>query len=139
MFKPGGYAYIFLIYGMYNCLNVVTNERDKPEAVLIRGIEPINGIDIIKKNRNIKSEKTADLTNGPGKLCEALAIGKELNGYDLISGDQLYIKDSDEKTNFEIVSSKRINIDYAEEYRDKHWRFYIKNNPFVSVILKNEC
>ncbi|MFA5528956.1 MAG: DNA-3-methyladenine glycosylase [Peptostreptococcales bacterium] len=137
MFEPGGYAYIFLIYGMYNCLNVVTNERDKPEAVLIRGIEPLKGIELIKKNRNIKSKKAADLTNGPGKLCEALAIEKDLNGYDLISGDQLYIKEADEKIDFEIVSSKRINIDYAEEYKEKLWRFYIKNNPFVSVILKD--
>ena len=67
MFNQGGYAYIFLIYGMYSCLNVVANEKDKPEAVLIRAVEPINGLEIIRKNRDIKSKKIEDLTNGPGK------------------------------------------------------------------------
>ena len=116
-------------------LNVVTNERDKPEAVLIRAVEPIKGLEIIRKNRAIKSKKIEGLTNGPGKLTQALAIGKELNSYDLISGDELYIKEAEKKQNYEIVSCKRINIDYAEEYREKLWRFYIKGNPFVSVIL----
>lgn len=135
MFKQGGYAYIFLIYGMYSCLNVVANERDKPEAVLIRGVEPIKGLEILRKNRDIKSKKIEDLTNGPGKLTQALDIDKELNGYDLISGDKLYIREAEEKQDYEIVSCERINIDYAEEYREKLWRFYIKGNPFVSVIL----
>ena len=131
MFWEGGHAYIYLIYGMYNCLNIVANGKEKPEAVLIRGVEPLNEIEILKAKRNIKSKKIQDLTNGPGKLCKALDITKELNGYDLIHGDELYIVENDEE--FEIVEDKRINIDYAEEYKDKLWRFYIKNNKFVSV------
>lgn len=130
MFKEGGHAYIYLIYGMYNCLNIVCSEKDKPEAVLIRSVEPLNEIEYIKNNRNIKSKKIEDLTNGPGKLCQALKIDTSLDGIDLLNNYELYIEDN----NFEkeIVSTKRINIDYAEEYAQKLWRFYIKDHKFIS-------
>ena len=130
MFWRAGHAYIYIIYGMYYCLNVVAAEEDIPQGVLIRAVEPIEGLDIIKKNRPIKSKKIQDLTNGPGKLCQALDIDMDLRGTDLVHGQDLYILDNTET--FETVASKRINIDYAEEYRDKPWRFYIKNNIFVS-------
>lgn len=130
MFLQGGHAYIYLIYGMYHCLNIVANEKEKPEAVLIRAVEPLNGFEFLRENRKIKSKKIEDLTNGPGKLCKALNITKDLNGYDLIHGEKLYLLDDKEKV--EIVKSKRINIDYSEEYKDKLWRFYIKDNTFVS-------
>ncbi|OCL25253.1 3-methyladenine DNA glycosylase [Orenia metallireducens] len=130
MFGRAGNAYIYLIYGMYNCLNIVTASVGKPEAVLIRAVEPIEGLDTIRKYRQIKSKKVEDLTNGPGKLCQALAIDKKLNGYDMTYGDKLYVLDSNYK--LEVVKDKRINIDYAEEYKEKLWRFYIKGNPFVS-------
>lgn len=132
MFLEGGVAYIYIIYGMYNCLNIVATEEDKPEAVLIRAVEPLNNIDILKKYRNIKSNKIQDLTNGPGKLCKALNIDRTLNGYDLINGNELYVMESEGEDNFEIVETTRINIDYAEEYKDKLWRFYIKDNKYVS-------
>lgn len=131
MFLEGGHAYVYMIYGMYNCLNIVATEKDKPEAVLIRAVQPLNGVDIIKKYRDIKSKKIKDLTNGPGKLCKALNITRELDGYDMINADELYVIDDDNKK-YEIVKSKRINIDYAEEYVHKLWRFYIKDNEFVS-------
>lgn len=130
MFKEGGHAYIYLIYGMYNCLNVVCAEKDKPEAILIRSIEPLDNLDYIKKQRNIKSNKIKDLTNGPGKLCQALNIDTTLDGINLLSNNELYIEDNDLKP--KIVSAKRINIDYAEEYVHKFWRFYIKDNKFIS-------
>ncbi len=130
MFGRAGRAYVYMIYGMYYCLNVVAAQEEIPQAVLIRAVEPLEGLKIIKKNRAIKSTKIQDLTNGPGKLCQALDIDKSLNGTDLVYENQLYIIDNQEK--FKIVSSKRINIDYAEEYRDKLWRFYIKGNSFVS-------
>ena len=132
MFLPGGHAYIYLIYGMYYCFNVVAAYEGKPEAVLIRGVEPIIGLKQIQENRKIKSNKMTDLTNGPGKLCQALSINKELNGSDLILGKSLYIIDLDDKKHWEILSGPRINIDYAEEYVEVPWRFYIKNNPYVS-------
>lgn len=134
MFHEGGVAYIYLIYGMYNCLNVVANKKDKPEAVLIRAIEPLTEIDFIKQNRKIKSPKINDLTNGPGKLCKALLIDKKLNLYDLITGNELFLAETNFAENLEIEKSKRINIDYAQEYCEKLWRFYLKNNAYVSKI-----
>ncbi|QZY55190.1 DNA-3-methyladenine glycosylase [Crassaminicella profunda] len=130
MFWCGGHAYIYLIYGMYHCLNIVANKKDKPEAVLIRAVEPLNELDLLRENRKIKSKALKDLTNGPGKLCKALHITKKLNGYDLVKGEHLYLLDNEEQ--LDIVEAKRVNIDYAEEYKDKLWRFYIKNNQFVS-------
>ncbi|MGM0501865.1 MAG: DNA-3-methyladenine glycosylase [Bacillota bacterium] len=133
MFKTGGCAYVYLIYGIYNLLNVVVNDLEVPEAVLIRAVEPVSGLDIIKENRGIKSDSIEDLTNGPGKLTQALAIDRQLDGYDLINGNQLYIvKEENNGEIDEIAASTRINIDYAEEYKDKPWRFYIKGNSFVS-------
>jgi len=130
MFGRPGKAYVYMIYGMYYCLNIVAGEEEIPEAVLIRGVEPIEGIEILKQNRKIKGKQINNLTNGPGKLCEALAIDKSLNGSDLVFGNEIYILDSKEKP--DIVKSKRINIDYAEEYVNKLWRFYIRDNIFVS-------
>ncbi|TDT72483.1 DNA-3-methyladenine glycosylase [Hypnocyclicus thermotrophus] len=133
MFLEGGCTYVYMIYGMYNCLNIVANKKDKPEAVLIRAVEPLNELEYLKKNRNIKSKKRYDLTNGPGKLCKALKIDKKLNKYDLCKNKKLFILDSKDKK-IEIVEAKRINIEYAEEYKYKLWRFYIKGNKFVSKI-----
>ncbi len=132
MFMEGGHVYVFLIYGMYSCFNIVCGKENDPHAVLIRAVEPLNNLEFIKNNRNIKSKKIADLTNGPGKLCQALMIDKSLNKIDLKSNGEIYIKDNF-SDNFNIIEDKRINIDYAEEYKDKLWRFYIKENPFVSV------
>ena len=115
---------------MYYCLNIVVEREGKPEAVLIRGIEPVENIEEIKRNRSIKSKKEQDLTNGPGKLCTALKIDKSLNGYDITRKGELYITEGEEIE--EIITAKRINIDYAEDYRDKLWRFYINGNKFVS-------
>ena len=147
LYLGGGHIYVYLIYGMYYCLNISANKENTPECVLIRAIEPINGIDEISKNRFEKSYEELsnyqkkNITNGPGKLCMGLKISKELNSKSIL-GDELYISDyyidnegnkiySD--NNFEIVSSKRINIDYAEEAKDYPWRFFIKGNKYVSV------
>jgi len=130
MFEEGGKAYIYFIYGMYYCLNIVVEREGKPEAVLIRGVEPVENREEIEKNRKIKSKKEQDLTNGPGKLCTALKIDKSLNGYDITKKGELYIVEGESAV--DIKSTTRINIDYAEEYKDKHWRFYIKGNKFVS-------
>ncbi len=131
MFLEGGHAYIYLIYGMYYCLNVVAAEKDKPEAVLIRAVEPLEGLEYIQENRKIKSNKLEDLTNGPGKLCQALGVDKSLNGSNMILGTQLYVVEL-EQSKVEVCSGPRINIDYAQEYKDVPWRFYIKGHPFLS-------
>ncbi|WP_412676454.1 DNA-3-methyladenine glycosylase [Aneurinibacillus migulanus] len=137
MYGPPGFAYVYLIYGMYNCVNVVTNEAEKPEAVLIRALEPTCGVEQMSMARFGKSElltsrETISLTNGPGKLCQALGITRTHNGYDLC-GETLYITESSKPDEpFETVETTRINIDYAEEAALYPWRFYIKDNPFVS-------
>lgn len=132
MFLEGGYVYVFLIYGMYSCFNVVCGEENKPHAVLIRAVEPLDNLNVIKQNRPIKSKKIEELTNGPGKLTKALKIDKNHNRIDLKTSSEIYIE-TDEKTDFQIVEAKRVNIDYAKEYKDKLWRFYIKDSPYVSV------
>jgi DNA-3-methyladenine glycosylase len=131
MFKPGGFTYVYLIYGMYYCFNIVTGEAEKPEAILIRAVEPISGLDVIKQNRDIKSNRLVDLTNGPGKLCQGLEIDKELNEIRLTDNDSLSVIEAGEQ-DYDIVSAPRINIDYAEEYKDKKWRFYLADSSFVS-------
>lgn len=134
MFEEGGIAYIYLIYGMYNCLNVVAQKEGIAHAVLIRALEPLDqeAVELCRRHRVIKSKKIQDLTNGPGKLCQALAIGKALNGHSFTKQGELFIEKGE--IPLEIVSAKRINIDYAMEYADKEWRFYVKDNKFVSVL-----
>lgn len=131
MFLPGGHAYIYLIYGLNYCLNVVTEKKDNPHAVLIRAVQPVEGLDIIKQNRP-KIEKIQDLTNGPGKLAKALDIDISLNCCDMIKGDELYFEKNLKKPDFSITSATRIGIDYADEFKDMLWRKYITGNIFVS-------
>lgn len=133
-FKEGGYAYIYLIYGMHSCFNIVTNKAEKPESVLIRAAEPLSGLDTMEERR--KTTKRKMLLNGPGKLCQALGINRSLYGEDLC-GNLLYLEDDGySPLPEEIEESKRINIDYAEEAKDYLWRFTIKDNPYVSVKTK---
>ena len=118
-FKPGGFAYVYLIYGMYYCFNVTANSQDKPEAVLIRALEPLEGLPLMMRRRKMKSIK--NLCNGPGKLCSALGINMHSYGQDLC-GERLYILDNNIALN--VRTSPRINIDYAEEYAAMPWRYY---------------
>lgn len=137
MYGDPGFSYVFIIYGMHYCFNVVTKEKGNPQAVLIRALEPLDGLDIMAYNRFSKSyndltnAQIKNLTNGPGKLCSAMLIDKSLNGENLC-GNNLYIEDIDNE-NFSIVSTKRVGIDYAEEAKNYPWRFYIKDNKYVSV------
>ena len=128
-YGEGGYAYVYLIYGMYICMNVVTNIQNIPEVLLIRALEPIDGIELMKKRR--KTNRIKNLCNGPGKLSQAMGITKENYGEDLC-GNTLYLEDAMPIKSEQIVQTKRINIDYAEEAKDYLWRFLIKENPYVS-------
>ncbi len=128
-FGEGGYAYIYLIYGMHCCLNVVANREDCPEVVLIRALEPVSGLELMKQRRGRERE----LCSGPGKLCAAMGITRSLNGADLCSGP-LYLEDAEEVPPDQICVSPRVNIDYAEEFRDVPWRFFEKESPFVSKV-----
>ncbi len=133
-YKEGGYAYIYMIYGMYYCMNIVANEENVPEVVLLRALEPLDGISLMERRRN--TDKRKALLSGPGKLCQAMAIGKDSYGIDLCE-DILYVEEPEQKTDFVIEASKRINIDYAGEAKEYLWRFTIKGNPYVSVKVKN--
>lgn len=128
MFKPGGCAYVFFVYGMYNQFNVVAGPEGTANAILIRALEPIAGIEEMMKRR--RCEKLNHLTTGPGKLCQALAITRrQHDGIDL-NGDTVWISPGIEKYEFE--ARPRIGIYYAEEYKDMPWRFYIRGNSFIS-------
>jgi DNA-3-methyladenine glycosylase len=130
-FGPGGYAYVYLIYGMYHCFNIVTNVAEKPEMVLIRAVEPIEGIELMQKRR--KTEVLRNLCSGPGKLCQAMDITRKLHGIDLC-GDNLYLLDNEKIQEENILSTPRINIDYAGEAKEYPWRFLIKDNKFISTL-----
>jgi DNA-3-methyladenine glycosylase len=137
MYGRPGFSYVFMIYGMYYCFNTVTREEGNPQAVLIRAVEPIKGFDLMAQNRfkktynQLTKSQIKGLTNGPGKLCRALLIDKDLSGDDL-SGNKLYVKEGGNEK-FSIISSKRVGIDYAQEAKDYLWRFYIEGNKYVSV------
>ena len=169
MYGEEGHAYVYFVYGMYHCLNVVAAEEGIAQAVLIRALEPIEGLNKMSFTRfnkpvsELGKKQIINLTNGPGKLCKAFNISKDLNGEDLTK-DKLYIcrkkseytmhnqlkqltennkKNTESQYNseiqiynetFNIVESKRIGIDYAEEAKDFLWRFYIEGNEFVSSL-----
>ena len=131
MYEEGGISYIYLCYGMHSLFNIVTNNKGIPEAILIRAIKPIDGISMMCKRRNMK-EKSYNLTNGPGKLSQALGITKKLNRQSL-HGDDIWLEDI--KISFKnnnILSSPRIGVDYAGTDAKLPYRFYIKNNKWVS-------
>jgi DNA-3-methyladenine glycosylase len=116
MFGPPGFAYVYLIYGMYFCMNVVTERAGHASAVLLRALEPV---------RNLTGK-----TSGPGLLCAAMGIDRRLNGHDLLS-DEFYIAKGP-ATDFRIVKRPRVGVDYAGHWARRHLRFYIAGNPFIS-------
>lgn len=130
MFGPAGHAYVYFIYGFYNMLNLVTEAKDYPAAVLIRAVEPMDGIDLMKERR--KSGVLHSLASGPGKLCQAFAVDRTLNGADL-SGNVLYVEDRSEPA-IKIRATPRIGVDYAGKWKSKPYRFLIRGSEFVSKL-----
>ena len=135
MFGPPGHAYVYLIYGMYNCLNAVTRQIDEPEAVLIRALRPETGIDTMRQlrtsSRTGRVPKDIDLANGPGKLCQALNIDRSFDGLNLTTS-RLWVERGIAVPEEQICSGPRIGIDYAGEWAQKPLRFWIKDEPNVS-------
>jgi len=119
MFGPGGFAYVYLIYGMWDCVNVVTRDHGVPHAVLIRALEPI---------ANVESK-----TWGPGLLCKAMRIDRKLNGVDLTAGP-LWIEEPKTRPRCVIARAPRIGIDYAGDWVQKPWRFFDRDSPYVSTV-----
>ena len=133
MYGEKGHAYVYFIYGMYYCVNItVGSVSGKPEAVLLRALEPVAGEEIMAKRRNAVNARKVNLTNGPGRLCMAMNITKKQNLADM-TASLLYIKNAPSIAPEDIVETTRIGVDYAEEWKNKPWRFYIKENPYVSV------
>jgi len=130
MFGPPGHAYVYLLYGTSWALNLVTGEEGMPHAVLIRAIEPVRGLELMARRRG-RPPTSRELTNGPGKLTQALAITGANYGQDLC-GDSLFLEYAQRPAG-QIGRSARINVDYAGPWAGKPWRFYERGNRYVSV------
>jgi DNA-3-methyladenine glycosylase len=117
MFGPPGHAYVYFIYGMYHCMNVVTEREGHAAAVLLRALEPVQGIE--------------RRTQGPGLLCQAMGIDHRLNAHDLLS-DDFYLAKPAQDEPVAVVKRARVGVDYARHWARRHLRFYVKGNPFVS-------
>jgi DNA-3-methyladenine glycosylase len=117
MFGPPGHAYVYLVYGMHWCMNVVTEREGHASAVLLRAVEPV--------------ENVSGRTDGPGRLCRAMGIYRRMNGHDLTGGN-FFIASPEGKETFPIVKRPRVGVDYAGRWAGRLLRFYIRGNPFVS-------
>lgn len=128
MFGRAGHAYVFFVYGMHYNFNLVTGSVGDPEAVLIRALEPLSGISLMAARRKMAPERV-ELTNGPGKLCQACAITRGDYGVDLCSESVLFLLDAPRA---KVARSPRIGVDYAGTWAARPWRFHEPGNRFVS-------
>lgn len=126
MFGPAGHLYVYFIYGMHHSMNVVVGPEDRGTGVLIRAVEPVSGEKLLQLNR--PAAHGVNLTNGPGKLCQALAVDRAFNGHDL-SAEPLRLRILPALPQADIVQTTRVGISQA---KDQPWRFYIRDNPYVS-------
>jgi DNA-3-methyladenine glycosylase len=129
MYQTGGLAYVYFVYGMYYQFNVVSNVQDIPHAILVRALQPVEGIELMRKRRHTHPDH--NLTNGPGKLCIALGIDRKLDRADLL-GDRVWLEEYKTIKPGMIARGPRIGIDYAEDWVDKPWRFWLRGNSYVS-------
>lgn len=135
MYEAGGLAYIYLIYGMYCCFNVVTRPKGEPEAVLVRSAQPILGLPRMAENRRMETVREKALLTGPGKLCQGMEISRELYGEPLW-GEKLWLCQGELVPAEAIAATPRINVDYAGEAAAWPWRFVERESPFLSVKYK---
>jgi len=132
MYEEGGVAYVYLCYGIHHLFNIITNSKDRADAVLIRAVEPIAGIEVMLERRS-KKQLDKTLTSGPGNFSKAFGLDRSHYGADL-TGDQVWI-DEDKSVALkaeDLTVSTRIGIDYAEEDKDLLWRFYLNSSKYVS-------
>jgi len=130
MFGEGGYLYVYFTYGMHFCANVVTGKKEVGEAVLLRAVEPINGVEAMRRKRRFAAGRMKDvnITNGPAKLCQAFGIERKENGTDLL-GNKIFLVEGESIAKSIIGTSIRIGITRGKE---KKWRFFVKGNKWVS-------
>jgi DNA-3-methyladenine glycosylase len=129
MFREGGHLYVYFTYGMHFCANVVTESEGKGCAVLIRAVEPLEGIDAMARARNLPAAEMRKLCSGPAKLCEAFGIGRKENGTDLCGSTIWIAKPDGSEKRIRIARTRRIGISHA---KDHLWRFTIADSPFLS-------
>ena len=129
MYGPGGHVYVFFVYGMYHQLNFVTGPAEHPHAILIRGVEPVEGIEKMRERRG--KMKDTNLTSGPGKLAIAFNVDRDMNGEDL-TGDRIWLEDYQKLSKKEIEIGERIGIDYAGDDAELPLRFWVNGSPFAS-------
>lgn len=130
LYRCPGVYYVYLIYGMYWCLNVVTEREDYPAAVLVRAVEPTEGLDAMRARRGA-ARRDEELTSGPGKLCQAYGIDGSFHG-DHCERSRLFVEDAPRLPDRGVGRGPRVGVDYAGECRDHPWRFCVRGNPFVS-------
>ena len=131
MYGPPGHAYVYFVYGMHHCVNVVTQPRDAPEAVLLRALEPLDGIEIMRRRRALPDAPAWRLCRGPGALCQALGIDRTRNGADLVAGP-LRILDAPDVPRGRVARSTRIGVAYAGADAERPWRWFVTRLPDVS-------
>lgn len=130
-YKEGGLAYVYMCYGIHHLFNIITNKAEVPHAILIRGIEPLEGIEVMQERRGM-TKVNPSLTAGPGALSKALGISREHNLLDL-TGKTIWLEDHGRIIkDKDIVKSPRVGVAYAEEYALKPWRFRVEDNPWTS-------
>jgi len=132
MYAAPGTTYVYLIYGMYHCFNVVCGEVDEPAAVLVRALAPLEGLEEMQMSRP-RARRERDLCSGPGKLCQAMGIDRSLDGHMLPTGTALFIEgDSGPPPGSVVVRAPRIGVDYAGDWATKPLRYYLEGNEHIS-------
>lgn len=129
MYARGGTAYVYFVYGMYYQFNVVTGAAEVPHAVLVRAVEPVEGLALMRRRRG--GGPVQGLTSGPGKLCIALGIDRRLDRADLL-GDRIWLEARPPVPEDAVATGPRVGIDYAEGWVDRPWRFWLRDSPFAS-------
>lgn len=136
MWGPAGHAYVYFIYGMHHCVNVVAAGAGDPAAVLLRALEPLEGLERMRANRAQKRPaaklREADLCSGPARLAQALQLDRSLDGSDLVSGESLFLERGTRIAPHNIVAGPRIGVAYAGEWAETPLRFHVRGNPHVS-------
>lgn len=136
MFGPAGVSYVYLCYGIHHLFNVVCNAKDKPDAVLVRGIEPVEGVDIMLQRFN-RQKADASIGRGPGNVSKALGISTKHTGLQLQS-KQIWLAEDNASSSFTILTSPRIGVDYAGDHAQWLYRFFIEDHPQVSKHANNK-
>jgi DNA-3-methyladenine glycosylase len=131
MFGPAGHAYVYLVYGMHELFNLVTEAEGFPAAVLVRAVEPISGIAAMERARG--THKLRQLTTGPGRMTQAMRISRHLNRVDCCTSERIFVADDGHSIEpSQIQTSPRIGVDYAGDWALRPWRYFLRDSPFVS-------